>query len=62
MRSAAVFLFVLMVPAVVRGQSPGEPVSRADVAVSAGWLAADRSIDRVVQAFWLAWYVRPRQT
>jgi hypothetical protein len=38
-------LALLLVPAAVRGQSPAGPVSRADVAVSTGWFAADRSTD-----------------
>jgi len=40
-RSSAAFVVLLFIPAVVRGQSPA-PVSRADVAVSTGWFAADR--------------------
>jgi hypothetical protein len=40
-RSSAAFVVLLLIPAVVRGQSPPS-VSRADVAVSAGWFAADR--------------------
>jgi len=43
--SATVLLFLLLVPAAVRGQSPVEPVTRADVAISTGWVAENRSID-----------------
>jgi hypothetical protein len=40
-RSSAALVVLLLIPAAVRGQSP-PPVSRADVAVSTGWFAADR--------------------
>lgn len=55
MRStAAVFLFLLLAPAAARGQSPSGPVSRADVAVSTGWFAADRSIEGNCCSSWSA--------
>jgi outer membrane protein with beta-barrel domain len=55
MRStAAVSLFLLLVPAAARGQSPAGPVSRADVAVSTGWFAADRSIAAACCSSWSA--------
>jgi len=52
--TAAVFLFLMLFPAAVRGQSPVEPVSRGDVAVSAGWLAADRSTEGSCCSSWSA--------
>jgi hypothetical protein len=52
--TAAVFLFLLVLPAAVRGQSAVEPVSRADVAVSAGWFTADRPIEGSCCSSWSA--------
>ena len=52
--TTAIFLFLLLVPAAVRGQSPAGPVSRADVAVSAGWFAEDRSSEGTCCLPWSA--------
>ena len=55
MRSTPAFLlFVLLIPAAVRGQAPTEPVSRADVAVSTGWFTADRPVANNCCSSWSA--------
>lgn len=55
MRStAAVFLLLLLVPAALRGQSLVGPVARADVTVSTGWFAADRSLEGSCCSSWSA--------
>ena len=50
-RSSTALVVLLLIPAAVRGQSP-PPVSRADVAVSAGWFAADRRGDEDCCGLW----------
>lgn len=50
----AAFLVLLLVPAVVRGQTPPAPVSRADVAVSTGWFSADRDGEGSCCGVWSA--------
>jgi hypothetical protein len=40
---AALILILALVPAAASGQSTAAPVSRGDVALSAGWFTADRS-------------------
>ena len=54
MRSTAAVFVVLLLPATVRGQSPAAPVARADVAVSTGWFAADRSLEGGCCSSWSA--------
>jgi Outer membrane protein beta-barrel domain len=50
--TTAVLLSTLLAPAAARAQSPVEPVVRADVAVSTGWLAVDRSIEGSCCSSW----------
>jgi outer membrane protein with beta-barrel domain len=42
-RCAALIVILALVPAAASGQSTAAPVSRGDVALSAGWFTADRS-------------------
>jgi hypothetical protein len=50
--TTAVLLSTLLAPAAAHAQSPAEPLARTDVAVSTGWLAADRSIEGSCCSSW----------
>jgi opacity protein-like surface antigen len=50
--TTAVLLSTLLAPAVARAQSPVEPLVKADVAASTGWLAADQSIEGSCCSWW----------
>ena len=50
--TTAILLSILLAPAAVRAQPSVEPLVRADVAVSTGWLAVDRSIEGSCCSSW----------